>query len=124
MSNIKRILCVDESPDICELLTHMLRHSGLDVIAVANITEALHLMKQEQFSLYILDTQMAGISGLSICGDIRRIDQHTPIIIYSGMGYQSDIDAGLLAGANVYLVKPRVDEIIPTVRQLLKQAAK
>lgn len=118
----KRILCVDDSADICELLTAMLGLSDLNVIAVADIAEALRLMEQEQFSLYILDGQLPGISGFSICEDIRKIDPKTPIIIYSGMAYQADIDAGMLAGANAYLVKPEVNELIPTVKRLLEQA--
>lgn len=118
----KRILCVDDSADICDLLTTMLGQSDLNVIAVADIDEALRLMEHEQFSLYILDGQLPGVSGFSICEDIRKIDTKTPIIIYSGMAYQADIDAGFLAGANAYLVKPEIDALIPTVKRLLEQA--
>lgn len=104
------------------MLTTMLGLSNLDVIAVADTAEALHLIEQEQFSLYILDGQLAGVSGLSICEDIRKLDPKTPIIIYSGMAYQADINAGLLAGANAYLVKPEIHKLIPTVKRLLEQA--
>jgi DNA-binding response OmpR family regulator len=122
MPTTKRILCVDDSEDTCELLTTMLELSDLKVIAVADTAEALRLMEQEQFSLYILDNQLPGISGLSICAEIRKVDQQTPIIIYSGLAHQADINAGLLAGANAYLVKPEVYELIPTVKRLLAQA--
>ena len=123
MLSTQRILCVDDdSADICEFLTDMPGRSDLNVIAIADIAEALHLMEQEQFSLYILDGQLPGVSGFSICEEIRRIDQQTPIIIYSGMAHQADIDAGLLAGANAYLVKPEVGKLLPTVKRLLKQA--
>lgn len=118
----KRILCVDDSADICDLLTNMLGRSNLDVIAVADMAEALLLIEREEFRLYIIDTQLPGASGLSICEEIRKLDPRTPIIIYSGMAYQADIDAGLLAGANAYIVKPEVDELIPTVRRLLEEA--
>lgn len=118
----KRILCIDDSADICELLTTMLERSDLHVVAVADTAEALRLMEREQFSLYILDGQLPGVSGLSICEDIRKVDRQTPIIIYSGMAYQADIDAGMLAGANAYLIKPEVSQLIPTVKRLLKQA--
>jgi OmpR-family two-component system manganese-sensing response regulator len=122
MSIHNRILCVDDSADICDMLTTMLGQSNLEVIAVADTAQALHLMEHEQFSLYILDGQLPGVSGLSICEDIRKIDPKTPIIIYSGMAYQSDINAGLLAGANAYLVKPEIHELIPTVKRLLETA--
>lgn len=117
----KRILCVDDNADIGEMLTTMLGQSNLEVIAIADIDEAISLMKREQFSLYILDGQLPGVSGFSICEDIRKVDQKTPIIIYSGMAFQADIDAGMLAGANAYLIKPEIDKLIPTVMRLLKQ---
>jgi DNA-binding response OmpR family regulator len=122
MSTHKRILCVDDSVDICDMLTTMLGLSNFEVIAVADTAQALHLIEQEQFSLYILDGQLPGVSGMSICEGIRKIDPQTPIIIYSGMAHQSDINAGLLAGANAYLVKPEIHELIPTVMRLLEQA--
>lgn len=122
MPTTKRILCIDDSEEVCELLTTMLELSDLKVIAVADTAKALRLMKQEQFSLYILDGQLPGVSGLSICADIRKVDQQTPIIIYSGLAHQADINAGLMAGANAYLVKPEVHELIPTVKRLLEQA--
>ncbi len=122
MLSTKRILCVDDSSDICEFLTDMPGRSDLNVIAIADIAEALHLMEQEQFSLYILHGQLPGVSGFSICEEIRKTDRQTPIIIYSGMAYQADIDAGLLAGANAYLVKPEIGKLLPTVKRLLEQA--
>ncbi len=122
MSIHKRILCVDDSADICDLLTTMLGLSNLDVIAVADTAKALSLMEHERFSLYILDGQLPGVSGFSLCEDIRKIDPETPIIIYSGMAHQSDINAGLSAGANAYLVKPETRELIPTVKRLLELA--
>ncbi len=123
MLSTQRILCVDDdSADICEFLTDMPGRSDLNVIAVADRTETLHLMEQEQFSLYILDGQLPGVSGFSICEEIRKIDPQTPIIIYSGMAHQADIDAGLLARANAYLVKPEVGKLLPTVKHLLEQA--
>ena len=120
MTPTKRVLCVEDNKHIRKLLTIMLRRSDLNVIAVSNTGEALRLMEQEQFCLYILDTQLLGVSGFSICEDIRKLDQQTPIIIFSSNAYEADIDAGFLAGANAYLVKPEIDKIIPTVRRLLE----
>ncbi|MGH9941744.1 MAG: hypothetical protein ACRD9R_05205, partial [Pyrinomonadaceae bacterium] len=51
-----------------------------------------------------------------------NIDNDTPIVIFSGAAYQSDIDAGMLAGANAYLVKPDTSGFIATVKRLLEGA--
>lgn len=118
----KRILCVDDDQSTCELLTTMLAISDLEAVSVSDVGEALEMMKGEQFSLYIIDSQMSGASGLSLCKQIRQLDKDTPIIIFSGNAHQSDRDAGMLAGANAYLVKPDSSNLIATVKRLLAGA--
>ena len=49
------------------------------------------------------------------------MDARTPIVIFSGHGFESHRAAGMLAGANAYLVKPDVTELIPTVKRLLEE---
>jgi DNA-binding response OmpR family regulator len=119
----KRILCVDNSEDTRLMLTTMLGMSDLEAISVSDVTEALQLMKREQFSLYVLDGQLLGVSGLTVCDQIRAIDKDTPIVIFSGRGYQIDIDAGMLSGANAYIVKPDSSELMSTVKRLLEDAS-
>jgi DNA-binding response OmpR family regulator len=114
-----RILCVDDDDDTCKILTALLGNSGFDAVCVPNVTTALRLMASEQFLLYIIDGQLPDISGLSLCQQIRRRDGHTPVLIFSGHGYEEDLDAGMRAGCNAYIVKPAISEIVPTVRRLL-----
>ncbi len=61
---------------------------------------------------------MRGGKGLTLCKHIRARDAHTPIVIFSGHAFASEIEAGMLAGANAYLVKPDSSELIPTIRRL------
>lgn len=117
-----RILCVDDDEDTRTLLQYLLDFSDLEAITVKDTAAALLLIAKEQFSLYIIDGQLPGISGFGLCEEIRQFDKRTPIIIFSGHGYNSDRKAGVLAGANVYLVKPDTSEIVPTVRRLLEEA--
>jgi DNA-binding response OmpR family regulator len=56
---------------------------------------------------------------LEFCKQIRKLDAETPIIIYTGAAHESDRAVGMLAGANAYLVKPEVDEVVPTIKRLL-----
>lgn len=121
--NRNRILCVDDDRDTCDLLETLLNHSGLETICVGDVDAALRLMGAEQFRLYIIDGQLPGISGLSMCEEIRKRDKETPIVIFSGHAHMGDRDAGLRAGANVYITKPETSQIVPTVRRLLVEAA-
>lgn len=117
-----RILCVDDDEDTCQLLTLLLDKAGFEAVCVPDASAALRLMAGEQFRLYILDGQLPGISGLTLCQRIRQRDVSTPVLIFSGHGYESDRVAGMGAGANAYIVKPAVNELVHTVRRLLAQA--
>ena len=117
---IKRILCVDDDNDTCELLTTLLSVSGFEAVCALNMTAALRLMEGEEFSLYILDGQSSAVPELSLCDLVREVDRHTPIIIFSGHAHRSDIEAGMRAGADAYLVKPDISELILTAKRLLE----
>ena len=117
-----RILCVEDDEDTCLLLTTLLGNYGFEAVCVPDAATAFSLMAGERFRLYILDGQLPGISGLTLCQRIRLRDGDTPILIFSGHGYEWDRVAGMSAGANAYIVKPAVREIIPTVKRLLAQA--
>ena len=105
------------------MLKTMLGYSDLEGVGAPNVGAALRLMEHERFDLYVLDGGLRGAKGLSLCEQIRASDARTPIVIFSGNGSASDIAAGMLAGANVYLVKPDSSELIPTIRRLLEAAA-
>lgn len=118
-----RILCVEDDEDTCLLLTKLLDNYGFDAVCVPDAAAALRLMAGEHFGLYILDGQLPGVSGLTLCQYIRQRDEDTPVLIFSGHGFESDRVAGMGAGANAYIVKPAIGEIIPTVKRLLAKAS-
>ena len=115
----QRILCIDDNADTCELLTTMLGRSGLEAVSAPGVDEALRLMEGERFSLYVVDFEMPGASVLTPCEQLRAADACTPIVIFSGRAAEGDIEAGMLAGANAYVVKPELTELVSTVKRLL-----
>jgi len=117
-----RILCIDDNEDTCFMLKTLLGRSDLEAITVPSTEEALRLIEREKFDLYIVDLELPVLSGLEFCKEIRKLDAQTPILIYTGAGYESDRAAGMLCGANSYLVKPNVDDIVPTIKRLLGQS--
>jgi DNA-binding response OmpR family regulator len=119
----KRVLCVEDDEDTRYILKTMLGFSDLEAVVAPDADAALRLMECERFGLYVLDGGLRGVSGLSLCEQIRASDARTPIVIFSGHAYVSDIEAGMLAGANAYLVKPDSSELVPTIRRLLEAAA-
>jgi DNA-binding response OmpR family regulator len=117
----QRILCVDDDADTCAMLKAMLGTADFDVFTAPDAAEALRPIGSEHFDLYVLDSEVTGFSGLTLCHRIRAVDTRTPVVIFSGHGYESHRRAGMLAGANAYLVKPDVTELIPTVERLLEE---
>lgn len=125
MSFQKHILCVDDDKDSCELITYMLKsaHGDFEVTAVNSSSEAVNLIAEKAFDLYVLDYRLPEMSGIELCKIIREIDTETPVIFFSAMAFEKDRKAALEAGANAYLVKPNdVERFTETVENLLKNA--
>ena len=118
-----RVLCVEDDADTRVMLKMTLGFSDFEAVVASDTDAALRLMERERFSLYVLDGGLRGVNGLSLCQQIRAADTRTPIVIFSGHASASDIEAGMLAGANAYLVKPDSSKLIPTIRRVLEAAA-
>jgi DNA-binding response OmpR family regulator len=66
---------------------------------------------------------MPGLSGTDLCEALRKFDETTPILFYSGAAYEKDKEAARLAGAQGYLVKPAdFDQLIAEVARLIAES--
>jgi len=119
----KRILCIEDNEDTCFILKTLLGRQEYEVVSAPDAEEALRLIGSEKFDLYIADTALPAMSGLDFCKEVRKADPESPILIYSAAAFDADREEGMRAGANAYLAKPNVEEIVPTVRRLLEDAA-
>src|SRR5687767_15918474 len=95
----KRVLCVEDDKDTRDMLKLKLGMSDFEAVAAPDMDAALRLMERERFSLYVLDGGLRDFNGLSLCERIRASDTRTPIVIFSGHASESDIEAGIPAGA-------------------------
>ncbi|HEX8922103.1 MAG TPA: response regulator [Pyrinomonadaceae bacterium] len=114
-----RILCVDDHEDTSYMLTHLLGQSDYDVVVSESMQDALRLIKSEQFDLYVLDKRLPDGSGLDLCRKLNAATPDVPIIFYSGDAYDLHRQEGLCAGADAYVPKPHIEELIKTVQQIL-----
>lgn len=101
-----KILCVEDDPDTCDMLTYSLSPLGYEVISVHTITEALSRAAAGDFRAYLIDGWLADGSGIELCRKLREFDSHTPIIFYSGEAFPREIEEAMQAGTQAYLVKP------------------
>src|SRR2546421_3737039 len=74
----KRILCVEDHPEMCELFTVLLKDAK--VISVHSMVEALRRASTGEFDLYLLDYHLPDGTGFEVCRYIRSFDRRTPIL--------------------------------------------
>jgi DNA-binding response OmpR family regulator len=118
LPNRKRILLVEDYEDERDLAALTLAEYAL--VTARDFNDGLRLARRGGFDLYILDSWPPVKSGVELCRAIREFDPDTPILFYSAAAYAKDVQEGLLAGAQAYLVKPVIpDELRRTVAQLI-----
>jgi DNA-binding response OmpR family regulator len=118
-STRKRILCVEDDRDTCEVLRFVM--TDYEFIAVHTIGEAHPLIEAGDFDLYVLDNWLPDGSGVELCEHIRSSGTRIPILFTSAIGQRQEIDTAIAAGADRYLVKPYEPEtLVQTVKELLK----
>jgi CheY-like chemotaxis protein len=118
-----RMLCVDDDKDACEMLSVLMSSYGIDTTCAQTAHDAWHLIKEKRFDLYLLDGWLPGIDGFEFCRQIREFDSNTPILFYSGAAYDIDKQKGIAAGANAYVTKPDVEDLIETVLDLIAKSS-
>lgn len=122
----KTILVVDDQDELRLLISLSLQSLGR-IVQAATGEAALACLAREQPDLIVLDIWLGhGISGLDVCAELRRDPRHatTKVILLSACGQQSDIAAGMQAGADLYVVKPFSPlELIAAVTDLLVDGA-
>ncbi len=118
-----RILCTEDDPDTCELITITLQNAGFVAVCVANALAALEMIKVQKFDLYLIDSWLPRVSGIELCIKIREFDSKTPILFYTGAAYEADKAQAFAAGAQGYLVKPvDVETLVSEIRRLIAEA--
>ena len=106
--NKKRVLVVDDEPDIRELVQHHLEIEGFEVLSAPDGEKGLFLIQNELPDLIILDLMLPGIDGLEVCRKLNNIESTSdiPIIMLTAKGEEIDIIKGLAYGADDYVTKP------------------
>ena len=116
---MSKILLVEDDEDSCEALAELLVQQGHNAVAAYTIDEGLRLARSGGFDLIILDNWFRTGNGIHLCRQIRMFDPETPVLFYSAAAYDTDIQAGLDAGANAYIVKPDIEQFLRAINQLL-----
>ena len=117
--NTEKILLVDDERAIRLAVRTALTREGMQVTEAADGSEALELLKKQQFHLVILDVMMEHVGGYDVLQAMRAAGDHTPVMMLSGKSDEMDQVLGLGFGADSYLTKPfHLDELAARIRSL------
>jgi len=119
----KRLLVVDDDPNLVLLVKDYLEFRGYEVVAASNGLEALEVMRRLTPDLIICDVMMPEMDGYTFVQTLRsdRATDWIPVIFLSARGQTADRVRGLNAGAEAYLVKPfEPEELVAQVEATLK----
>jgi DNA-binding response OmpR family regulator len=121
-----RVLCVDDNPDICELLMIALEYAGATVMTATSVKDALVVFKQFKPDLLISDARMPGESGYALIRHVRSLKaEHggqIPAIAFTGYSTPDASSLALSEGYDEYVPKPvDPDELVAIIANLLKK---
>jgi chemotaxis family two-component system response regulator PixG len=120
------IACVDDSPQICQMLEGILISNGLRLIKIEDPVQALPILIEHKPDLIFLDLIMPIVSGYEICAQLRRgsIFANTPVIILTGSDGIFDRVRAKVVGATDFLTKPvAADQIMAMVYKYLRPSS-
>ncbi len=104
----KKILIVDDEPDVASLLNLMLRSKGYETIIASDGQEALEKARHEQPDLIVLDIMLPRLDGYKVARMLKFDEKfsHIPIIMVTAKIQEKDKKTGLEMGADAYVTKP------------------
>lgn len=118
----KKILIVDDEPDIIRTTALALRLEGFQIIAAVNGQEALEKARRDGPDIIILDVVLPKISGDDVVNILRRDERcrDIPIIIISALTQKCDEELINKTGAEFYMKKPfDLDQLSGKIKELL-----
>jgi DNA-binding response OmpR family regulator len=122
-----KILIAEDERDIRDLVAFTLRFAGYEVVTASNGEEAVILAPRENPDLILMDVRMPRMTGYDACRVIKTEEKlkDIPVVFLSAKGQESEIQTGLVAGAEEYLLKPFApDQLIDRVRSILSKYGK
>jgi two-component system, OmpR family, alkaline phosphatase synthesis response regulator PhoP len=120
----KRILVVEDEPDLLELLRLRFKEEGYAIATAMNGLDAVKKARSTMPDLILLDVMLPELDGFAVC-EILRKDPATasiPVVMLTGLSGQLSRCAGIDSGATDFVTKPATpDEIVSKIKETLHQ---
>jgi len=118
----KRILVVDDEPNVVKSCARMLELEGFEVRGITDGAEAIALYKSEGFDLALVDLKMPEVDGLEVLAALREYDPSATVVIITAYGTKESVVEALRLGACEFLEKPLdAQTLVATAQRILEQ---
>lgn len=120
---MKRILAVDDSASMRQMVSFTLKKAGFDVTEAKDGVEALEIAKQADFELVISDVNMPNMDGITLISHLRGLPNYkfVPMLMLTTESGLDKKSAGKAAGATGWIVKPfNPDQLLATIGKVLR----
>lgn len=122
MEKGKHVLIVEDDSNIADLVEIHLKDLGYEVDRAEDGKTGLRLALSGDYSLIILDIMLPELDGLEVCKELRRRNNHTPVLMLTAKSEEIDKVLGLELGADDYLTKPfSIKELIARVKAIFRR---
>lgn len=124
MSQSKKLLVVDDDPELRQLLSGYLNKHGYDTLLAADANELENQITRFSPDLVVLDRMMPGRDGMTACRDLRAQGEDVPIVLLTAKDEAVDRIMGLESGADDYVGKPfDPRELLARIEAVLRRKA-
>lgn len=121
----KRVLVVEDEPDMLRGLRDAMQFEGFDVVAAGTGGEGIEIAKRHRPDLVLLDLMLPDMNGFKVCEELRRLDSRVPIIMLTARGQEADKIRGFEVGADDYVTKPfSVGELMARIGAIFRRQAR
>ena len=117
----KRVLLIEDEPNIIEAISFILSRDGWDVKTHSNGADALDILRDRKPDVVILDVMLPGKSGYDILRELREdpVNAAMPVLVLTARGQSKDREIAERAGCNAFMTKPFSNaDMLETVRRL------
>ena len=118
----KRILIVDDSASMRQMVEFTLSHENYEIITAVDGIDALDKAKSSKFDLFLVDVNMPRMDGITLIAELRKLSkfQFTPILVLTTESQATKKMDGKKAGATGWIVKPfKPDMLLKTIKKVL-----
>ncbi|HEV3031643.1 MAG TPA: response regulator, partial [Polyangia bacterium] len=118
----RRILIIEDEPDLVRGLRDALEFEGFDILSSGLGRDGVKLARERGPDLVLLDLMLPDMNGFAVCEEIRASSPLVPIIMLTARSQESDKIRGLEVGADDYITKPfSVGELVARIGAIFRR---